>query len=76
VHYTTADGSATAGSDYVAKSGTLSIKAGSRVGYISVLVKGDKTREPSESFFVTISNAKNGSIADPNGSGVIQNDDK
>jgi Calx-beta domain len=76
VHYTTADGSAHAGSDYVAKSGTLSIKAGSKVGYISVLVKGDKSREPSESFFVTISNATNGSIADPNGSGVIQNDDK
>jgi hypothetical protein len=76
MHYATADGSAKAGSDYVAKSGTLSIKAGSRVGYISVLVKGDKTKEPSESFFVTISNAKNGSIADPNGSGVIQNDDK
>lgn len=75
-HYSTADGSATAGSDYVGKSGSLTITAGSRVGYISITVKGDKTKEPSESFFVTVSNAHNGFIADPNGSGVIQNDDK
>ena len=75
MHYQTADGSAKAGSDYIAKSGTLTIKAGAKSGTISVLVKGDKVKEPSETFFVTISNATNGFIADPNASGVIKNDD-
>ena len=75
MHYQTADGSAKAGSDYIAKSGTLTIPAGAKSGTISVLVKGDTMKEPSETFFVTLSNATNGYIADPNASGVIKNDD-
>ena len=75
VHYQTADGSAKAGSDYIAKSGTLTIAKGAKSGVISVLVKGDKVKEPSETFFVTLSNATNATIADPNASGVIKNDD-
>ena len=75
VHYQTADGSAKAGSDYIAKSGTLTIAKGAKSGVISVLVKGDKVKEPSETFFVTLSNATNAYIADPNASGVIKNDD-
>jgi hypothetical protein len=76
VKYTTNNGTATAGSDYTKKSGTLSIPAGSLTGYISILVKGDKTKESNETFDVTISSAHNGFIKDANGSGVIQNDDK
>ena len=75
VRFQTADGSAKAGSDYIAKSGTLTIAKGQKSGVITVLVKGDKVKEPSETFFVTLSNARNGYIADPNASGIIKNDD-
>jgi Calx-beta domain len=75
MHFQTADGSAKAGSDYVAKSGTLTIAKGAKAGTITVLVKGDKVKEASETFFVTLSNATNATIADPNASGVVKNDD-
>lgn len=76
VRYTTATGSATAPSDYVAKVGSLRILAGRTAGHISVMVKGDTTREANESFVVSITRARNARIADPNGTGVIRNDDR
>jgi Calx-beta domain-containing protein len=47
VNYATADGSATAGSDYQAASGTLTIPAGQTTGTITVLVNGDRLGEPT-----------------------------
>jgi hypothetical protein len=76
VQYTTVQGSATAGSDYISKSGTLTIPAGKTTGTISILIKGDKQVEPNESFIVSLFSAKNSFVADPNGTGVIRNDDK
>jgi hypothetical protein len=76
VQYTTADGSAKAGSDYIAKSGTVTIPAGAKTGAIFVVIKGDKVKEASETFTVTIFNPKNGFITDPNATGAIRNDDK
>lgn len=60
VDYTTSNGSAVAGSDYVATSGRLSFDAYQRVAYIDVTVVGDTIVEPNENFFVTLSNATNG----------------
>lgn len=75
VRYTTADGTAKSGSDYVSKTGTLTFQPGQTSMPILIAVKGDRVKEPSETFFVTLSGATNGHISDPNASGIIQNDD-
>ncbi len=75
VHWTTANGSATAPSDYTASSGTLTFAAGQSTATISVAVKGDRTKEPSEVFFVLLNQPHNATISDPNASGGIINDD-
>jgi hypothetical protein len=60
VDFATADGTATAESDYVATSGTLTFVAGVSHKTISVLVNGDLLYEPNETFFVNLSNATGG----------------
>jgi chitinase len=60
VKYATANGTAQAGSDYVAKSGSLTIAAGQRVQSVGVLVRVDRVKEGSESFFVDLSGAVGG----------------
>ena len=75
VDYATADGTAEAGSDYVATSGTLSFAAGVTSKTVKVTVNGDTTIEPDETFFVNLSNASNATIADTQGLGTIENDD-
>ncbi|WP_240950385.1 Calx-beta domain-containing protein, partial [Novosphingobium sp. ERN07] len=52
--YSTIDGSATAGQDYTATSGTLNLAAGQVVGFIDVPVTGDRTIEATETFFLKI----------------------
>ena len=54
VDYTTANGTATAGSDYAAASGTLTFPAGVSSRPINVTVNGDTTAEPDETFSVTL----------------------
>src|SRR5205085_5395111 len=71
----TADGTATAGSDYTAKSGTLTIPAGSFTATITVPVFGNTTIEPDETFTVNLSNAVNAPIADNQAVGTISTDD-
>jgi hypothetical protein len=76
VRYATANGSATAGDgDFVGKSGTLTFAPGETTKTITVLVNGDKKREPSEQFYVNLSQARNATIADARGIGTILNDD-
>ena len=75
VHWTTANGTAVAGSDYVAASGTLVIPAGSTQKTIVVKVKGDQAAEPNQTFRVTLSAPVRATIAVANGTGTILNDD-
>lgn len=75
IDYTTVDGTATAGSDYVATSGTLSFFPGQTTGTISVTVNGDTTEEPTETFSVVLSNSSGPAIADDTGAGTIVTDD-
>ena len=75
VNYATANGTATAGSDYVAAVGSLSFPAGTTTQTISVVVNGDTTVEPNETFFVNLSNPVGATIADGQGQGTITNDD-
>ena len=75
VNFATANGSATAGSDYVAASGTLTFNPGQTAKSISVTVNGDTTNEPDETFFVNLSTPTNATIARSKGTGTILNDD-
>src|SRR5207248_4451574 len=50
VDYATADGTATAGLDYEARSGTLTFKAGETKHTVPVTVKYDLLDEPAETF--------------------------
>ncbi|MBE5315011.1 MAG: putative Ig domain-containing protein [Xanthomonadales bacterium] len=72
----TANGSATAGVDYVASSLTnQTIPAGSSTYTFTVLVNGDLLNEPSETFFVNVTNVVNAVVVDGQGVGTIVNDD-
>ncbi|HSP45244.1 MAG TPA: Calx-beta domain-containing protein, partial [Chthoniobacterales bacterium] len=75
VHFATADGTAIAGSDYQAASGTLNFSPGDTSKTVTVLVNGDTTFEPDETFFVNLSSAGNAQIAKAQGIGTILNDD-
>ena len=73
VAYATANGTAAAGSDYVAKSGTLFFPPGVSTRPISVTVNGDTTVEPNETFSVTLSNPTNAVLGTATGTGTILN---
>ena len=76
VDYATANGSATAGDDYVANSGKVTFAPGTTSATINVVLNGDSTVEPDETFSVNLSNATNASfIANANSSVTIANDD-
>ena len=75
VNYATADGTATAGSDYVATSGTLTFNPGDTTKPIPVTINGDTTFEPNETFFVNLTTPVNATISDTQGQGTITNDD-
>jgi hypothetical protein len=75
VQYATANGTGTAGSDYVAKSGSLTFAPGETVLQIKVKVRGDATVEGKEAFFVNLSLPVGATIADGQGRGTIRNDD-
>ena len=75
VDYTTADGSATAGSDYTPASGTLVFPAGQTVQTIEVTILGDQNSEPDETFLVTLSNPVNAVLGTAEATGTITNDD-
>jgi hypothetical protein len=75
VNYSTANGGALAGSDYVAKTGTLTFAPGVATMTITVLVKGDVTDEFDQGFYVNLSNATGTMIADAQGFGTILDDD-
>jgi predicted extracellular nuclease len=71
VDFATANGSATAGSDYTAASGTLVFAPGEQVKTLSVPVLADGLKESSETFFVSLSGASNAGLGDRQGRGTI-----
>ena len=75
VSYATADGTATAGSDYVAQTGNLSFAPGETARTISVTVNGDTRIERDETFLVNLSSPSGATIADAQGRATIRNDD-
>lgn len=62
VAYATQAGTASAGSDFVSASGTLSFAPGESSKNVSVQIVGDSTDEPNESFSLALSSPTNASI--------------
>ena len=75
VDFSTRNGTAEAGSDYVATSGTLTFAPGDLTKQITVLVNGDTLQEEIETFFVDLTNASGAVIGDAEGLGRIFNDE-
>jgi hypothetical protein len=77
VGYSTADGTASAPSDYVAAAGAVTFAPGETAKTVTVAVNGDTTVEPDETFNFNLSNPiGNATIADGQGVGTIVNDDQ
>ncbi|MCW5551307.1 MAG: hypothetical protein KIS67_03980 [Verrucomicrobiae bacterium] len=75
VTYATANVTAVATQDYTATKGTLTFQPGVTSRAISISVKGDRKREPNETFLVQLSNAAGATIADGVATVTILNDD-
>ena len=75
VDYATADGTAVAGEDYTATSGTLSFAAGEREKTVAVPILDDGHDEGKETFLLRLSNAQGAHIADGEAVGTIVNAD-
>ncbi len=75
VHYATVAGTATAGTDFVAKSGTLTIAANKTSGLVTIPIVGDSTVEPNEVFTVKLTAPVRAVIGRANGTGNILKDD-
>jgi len=76
VSYGTVNGSAVAGNDYQATSGSVTFDPGQTSKPISVLVNGDRVGEPNETFMVNLSLVSgNATIADGQAVGTIQDDE-
>ncbi len=66
VDFATTDGSATAGLDYIGKSGSLTFSAGESSKKIEVEIIGDKEDEPTETFMMVLSNVSGAGFSDGN----------
>ena len=75
VNYATANGTATAGQDYTATSGTLNFAAGQTTQTITVAITNDLVFEGAETFSVNLTTPVNATIADPLGIGSIVDND-
>ena len=72
---TTSNGSATAGSDYIARSQSRFVDAGRTRAVFEVQVNGDASPEADETFTVTVSNVVGAALVDGFATGAIINDD-
>jgi len=76
VAYQTANGSATAGSDYIGLAPTsLTFAAGETSKNVPVTILGDTTVEPGEVFYLNLVNPVGATIDDGSGAATITNDD-
>ena len=75
VAYTTANGSAVAGDDYLSRSGTLTFAPGVTSQTVTVPVVGDRTAEPTETFRLVLSNPANATLAAGHATAAIADND-
>ena len=75
VNYATSNGTATAGADYTATSGSVTIAAGATTATFNVGVLADSLDEANETATLTLSSASNASISDATATLTITDDD-
>lgn len=75
VSYATRDGTASAGSDYTAATGTLTFAAGETTKVVHVAVKGDTSAESNETLSLVLSAPSGATLATTTATGTIVNDD-
>jgi aryl-phospho-beta-D-glucosidase BglC (GH1 family) len=73
--YATVDGTAIAGADYLAATGTLRFEAGETSKSIHVTLLGDTAPEPDEMLLLRLSAPSGAILAGPEATGTILNDD-
>ena len=73
VDYATSDGTAVAGSDYTAASGTLTFNAGDTSQTVQITVLTDSEDESQETLTLTLSNPSQATLDDATGTGTIEN---
>lgn len=76
VDYATSDGTAHAGDDYDAASGTLTFAPGETAKTIDVRVRGDLAPENNETFFITLRNAAGARVIKGEAAVVVDDDDQ
>lgn len=75
-NWSTAAGTAAAGADFQAASGSVSFQAGQTSGEVTVLVNGDTEAESDETFGLQLTQPQNAQIGDGQGLGTILDDDE
>lgn len=75
VQYSTSDGTAIAGVDYTATTGTVTFAPGVTTQLVHVDVIGDAAAESNETFTVTLSSPVGATLADGSAIGTITDDD-
>lgn len=75
VNFASADGTATAGQDYTATTGSVTFAPGETSKDVKVTLTGDSTFELDETLTMTLTGAVNATIATAQGTGTITNDD-
>ena len=73
VDYATSNGTAVAGSDYTAASGTLTFNAGDTSQTVQVTVLTDSEDESQQTLTLTLSNPSQATLDDATGAGAIEN---
>jgi chitinase len=76
VNYGTFDGTARAGEDYVANSGSVSFAAGETSKMVNIVINGDTAFETDENLQVRLTNASGASLLKGTGTISIFNDDQ
>ena len=76
VEWATSDGTATAGRDYTAGTGSLTFEVGETSRTVGVSVTGDEVDEPDETFRVRLSEPSGATIGDGTATGTIRDDDE
>jgi hypothetical protein len=75
VNFATANGTASSGTDYTSRSGSVTFAPGETTKTIEINIKGDRKKESDETFFINLSSPTNAAVLDGQGLGTILNDD-
>ena len=75
VAYTTVAGTAIGGSDFLAKSGTVTIPAGATSAVVSIVIRPDVAVEAAEVFTLKLSNGSGARVGRGAGTGRVLDDD-